>query len=433
MASFAQRVVKGRSKKAQNIPFLAKLGKYVMNPDKLVDIIEDLLFNSDKSFLVMCILLPLELFLNLLIVFNIKYTEIDWVAYMQEVEGFLNGTFNYYELKGDTGPLVYPAGFVYIYSLFYAVTSKGVNIPLGQFIFVAIYLLFISTVFFIYKKTKRVPPVALVIMCLTSHRIHSIFVLRLFNDPIGMCLLYLAIACFLMKFWRMGCIFYSLAVSVKMNVILFAPGLFVILCLAHGFFNTLKYISLCAVVQLILGIPFLFTYPVEYIHRSFDLGRKFFFIWTVNWKFLPEDVFQSRVFHSCLLALHVTILLGFLNKSLRNIGGLRTIFNIKRTVKLNADFIIFTMFTTNFIGICFSRSLHYQFYVWYYHTIAYMLWSTSFPNSFKFLLYGIIEFCWNVYPSTYFSSLLLNLCHFVLLGGLWRALDSDNTVRLTMD
>ena len=37
-------------------------------------------------------------------------TEIDWVAYMQEVKGFLNGNFNYMDLKGDTGPLVYPAG-----------------------------------------------------------------------------------------------------------------------------------------------------------------------------------------------------------------------------------------------------------------------------------------------------------------------------------
>lgn len=35
-----------------------------------------------------------------------KDTEIDWIAYMQEVEGFINGTYNYYELKGDTGPLV---------------------------------------------------------------------------------------------------------------------------------------------------------------------------------------------------------------------------------------------------------------------------------------------------------------------------------------
>ena len=33
-------------------------------------------------------------------------TEIDWVAYMQEVEGVLNGTYDYAHLKGDTGPLV---------------------------------------------------------------------------------------------------------------------------------------------------------------------------------------------------------------------------------------------------------------------------------------------------------------------------------------
>lgn len=33
-------------------------------------------------------------------------TEIDWKAYMQEVEGVLNGTYDYAKLKGDTGPLV---------------------------------------------------------------------------------------------------------------------------------------------------------------------------------------------------------------------------------------------------------------------------------------------------------------------------------------
>lgn len=39
--------------------------------------------------------------------FFLKDTEIDWKAYMQEVEGVLNGTFNYNYLRGDTGPLVY--------------------------------------------------------------------------------------------------------------------------------------------------------------------------------------------------------------------------------------------------------------------------------------------------------------------------------------
>lgn len=33
-------------------------------------------------------------------------TEIDWEAYMEEVEGVINGTYDYAHLKGGTGPLV---------------------------------------------------------------------------------------------------------------------------------------------------------------------------------------------------------------------------------------------------------------------------------------------------------------------------------------
>lgn len=41
-----------------------------------------------------------ELVLNVLVIRNVRYTEIDWVAYMQECEGFLNGTTDYSLLKG---------------------------------------------------------------------------------------------------------------------------------------------------------------------------------------------------------------------------------------------------------------------------------------------------------------------------------------------
>jgi hypothetical protein len=40
------------------------------------------------------------------------------------VEGVKNGTYDYGELKGDTGPLVYPAGFVWIYLALYYITSQ---------------------------------------------------------------------------------------------------------------------------------------------------------------------------------------------------------------------------------------------------------------------------------------------------------------------
>lgn len=50
----------------------------------------------------------------------------------------------------------YPAGFVYVYTLLYAITQKGANIKLAQYIFIGIYLVFISVVFGVYSKTKRV-------------------------------------------------------------------------------------------------------------------------------------------------------------------------------------------------------------------------------------------------------------------------------------
>ena len=34
------------------------------------------------------------------VIAKVNYTEIDWVAYMQEVEGVKNGTYDYSQLKG---------------------------------------------------------------------------------------------------------------------------------------------------------------------------------------------------------------------------------------------------------------------------------------------------------------------------------------------
>lgn len=46
------------------------------------------------------LILLAELLLNVAIVSEINYTEIDWKAYMQECEGFLNGTTDYSKLRG---------------------------------------------------------------------------------------------------------------------------------------------------------------------------------------------------------------------------------------------------------------------------------------------------------------------------------------------
>lgn len=347
---------------------------------------------------------------------------------MAEVEGVINGTYDYTQLQGDTGPLVYPAGFVYIFMGLYYVTGQGTDIRMAQHIFAVLYLATLLLVFLIYHQTCKVPPFVFFFMCCASYRVHSIFVLRLFNDPVAMALLFLSINLLLAQRWSWGCALFSLAVSVKMNVLLFAPGLLFLLLLKFGLRGALPKLGICAVLQVVLGLPFLLENPIGYLSRSFDLGRQFLFRWTVNWRFLPEAFFLHRGFHLGLLGAHLTLLLLFALYRWHRSG--ESILSLlkdpsKRKVPpqpLKPNQIVSTLFTSNFIGICFSRSLHYQFYVWYFHTLPYLLWATParwLTHLLRLLVLGLIELSWNTYPSTSCSSAALHACHAIILLQLW--------------
>ncbi|XP_072175177.1 dol-P-Man:Man(5)GlcNAc(2)-PP-Dol alpha-1,3-mannosyltransferase-like [Diadema setosum] len=327
------------------------------------------------------ILFIAEIFVNVLVIEKVKYTEIDWKAYMQEVEGVVNGSYNYMQLKGDTGPLVYPAGFVYIFMALYYATDRGVNIKLAQYIFMGLYLMTILVVFRIYIRTKKTPPYVFFFMCCASYRIHSIFVLRLFNDPVAMYFLYVAVALFMDRRWTVGCMFFSLAVSIKMNILLFAPGLLLLLLTEYGFWLTIPMLAICGLIQLGLAWPFLLENPEGYLLRSFELSRQFFFKWTVNWRFLPEEIFLNRHFQLTLLALHIIVLFLFVvHRWNRRNGG---IFALLKTPSIPDRSVL----TPNYILLL--------------------------------LILGVIEMCWNTYPSTSLSSGALHACHLLILLGLW--------------
>ena len=50
----------------------------------------------------------------------------------------------------------YPAGFVYIYSVLYYITSHGANIQLAQYIFAALYLATLAAVLWLYSRMNKV-------------------------------------------------------------------------------------------------------------------------------------------------------------------------------------------------------------------------------------------------------------------------------------
>jgi hypothetical protein len=71
-------------------------------------------------------------------------------------------------------------------------------------------------------------------LLILSKRLHSIFMLRMFNDCFTVLFLYLAIYSFQRRWWHLGSLFYSCGLGVKMNLLLVLPGLGFIFLQALG-------------------------------------------------------------------------------------------------------------------------------------------------------------------------------------------------------
>ncbi|RKP13555.1 glycosyltransferase, partial [Piptocephalis cylindrospora] len=372
-------------------------------------------------------LLLAEAVLCTLIIFRVSYTEIDWRAYMDEVGGFLDGERDYLKLKGDTGPLVYPAGFVYLFSLLSYITNGGSNIRLAQFFFAGLYIVTQGIIFVLYRKAK-IPPYVLVLLCL-SKRLHSIYLLRLFNDPVAMLPMYLSLWALCSQKYRASVLLFSLGVSIKMNVLLFLPALLFLLTLSIGLPRTVGHFLEGATLQALLGLPFLLKNPSGYLIRSFEMGRVFTHRWTVQWRFLSVETFTSSRLAIALLLIQASLLLIFLfyrwlppfsKPGFLSLARQCLFHTSKRPLRtLSSSFILVVAFTANAIGVICARSLHYQFYAWYFSSLPLLLWSCpSIPLAIRFLWLAIMEWAWNVYPSTTASSLAIHALHLVLLYGL---------------
>jgi alpha-1,3-mannosyltransferase len=204
-------------------------------------------------------------------------TNIDYLAYTQQATLFLapNNERVYSNLVGDTGPLVYPALHLYIYSALhkifpqaslidiggYVPSKKGsiesleegslTSVPKGmrsglaplQFIWLGVYIATLFLVALISHKARMITssstahpkrrtsftlsellsrlvrdptpmPVLLGALSL-SLRLHSIYVLRLFNDPLAMVLFYASVCLFMKRQWKIGSVVYSSVVNAR--------------------------------------------------------------------------------------------------------------------------------------------------------------------------------------------------------------------------
>ena len=112
-----------------------------------------------------------------------------------------------------------------------------------------------------------------------------------------------------------------MAVSIKMNVLLFLPAHLLLLLQSQPL----------SVVggqwwadgwrcRLLLALPFVLHDADAYVSKAFEFSRVFLYKWTVNLRFLPEPLFLHPLTARLLLAAHFIVLLYVLNRYAK--GGL---------------------------------------------------------------------------------------------------------------
>jgi len=185
-------------------------------------------------------------------------------------------------------------------------------------------------------------------------------------------------------------------------------------------------------------MPFMRKNLSGYLSRAFDLSRQFKYEWTVNWKFVSEEVFLSRSFSIALLAIHASLLLLFigtrwmkpLNRSpksfIRNLFTERSA-DVQAQIsnKITPEFILTTILTSNAIGMLCARSLHFQFFSWIAWATPFLLWRAKLNPILQYVLWLGQEVAWNMYPPNELGSKIVVGVLAVVVVEVWIATDDE--------
>ena len=379
----------------------------------------------------------LDIFAILWVIHSRKFINIDWEAYMQQVRSiFEDCVLDYAHVRGNTGPIVYPAGFAHIFDWIRRLTADGTNIRRAQYIFMAVQCATNFAVLSIYSeafpsvsKSKKweyrsvnVGRFLVYLALIASPRVHSLFVLRMFNDAVAMCLFYFAVLLLVRRDWFNGALVFSLALSVKMNVLLAVPGIALVMLREQGVVQTVFNACCVFFLQTCIAVPFVLVNWKSYVASSFDLSRKFLHCWSVNFQFVPKCLFESDAWGVILLLFTVVLWSWMASRWMRRYFTKIPKNRLKRA-KLSPQEVVATVFSFNLVGIAFSRTLHYQFYLWFFHQVPFILltyWGEQPLLSALCLL--SIEYSFNTYPPTAQSSLILCAAFVFLSWGILRGI-----------
>ncbi len=101
----------------------------------------------------------------------------------------------------------------------------------------------------------QAPPYIFPLLVL-SKRLHSIFLLRLFNDCFAVGALFVVIYAYQRRMWTVGSMVYALGVGVKMSLLLALPAVGIVLLQALGLRRAIKQAMLMLQLQVRTRVRF---------------------------------------------------------------------------------------------------------------------------------------------------------------------------------
>lgn len=255
----------------------------------------------------------------------------------------------------------------------------------------------------------------------------------MFNDCITLLFIHLCLLFILKQKWPAAFATFALALSVKMNALLILPALLLVALHQVGLARTLALALIIPAWQILVAIPFLRTFPSQYLAYSFNFSRIFLISESRNWFFLGPELFYKLQTSNVLLIGHVVSLILWAHyRILRAEGGIITFTKSllpqaakKTTMAIKRDSwpptqMARCILEANLIGIIFAKSMHLQFATWYCMTNPLILTSLKerkLPLPLAISLFLALELCWfSRYPTVWASlgTQVLN-CVIVLL------------------
>jgi len=174
------------------------------------------------------------------------------------------------------------------------------------------------------------------------------------------------------------------------------------------------------------------------LSRAFEFTRQFLFKWTVNWRFVGEEVFLSRDFATALAIANLSLLGSFLITHWTRPSGLSVISLIATlfkplppkvqqqiSLRITPTFVMTAILSSLVSGILCARSLHYQFYAYLAWSTPFLLWRSGLHPIPIYAVWAAQEWAWNVYPSTNESSMVVVGCLAVQVVGVWWGTRND--------